>query len=125
VVHSRHFTREEANAIRVWVAERVERLREARDELAASDIAASLTAATAVSGGSFAGMAHARAAVIYALTLEELEEANVVVRDLERGLVDFPTLVDGEEGYLCWLVDEPEVGHWHGLGAGYTGRRPL
>ena len=111
--------------MRVWVAERVERLREARDELAGSDIAATLTAATAISGGSFAGMAHARAAVIYALTLEELEEADVVLRDLERGLVDFPTLVDGQEGYLCWLVDEPEVGHWHDCDAGFAGRRPV
>jgi hypothetical protein len=111
--------------MRPWVAERVERLREARDDLAESDIAASLAAATAISGGSFPGMTHARAAVVYALTLEQLEEADVVLRDVERGLVDFPALLDGQEGYLCWLVDEPEVGHWHGLGAGYTGRRPL
>ena len=111
--------------MRPWVAERVERLREARDDLAESDIAASLAAATAISGGSFPGMTHARAAVVYALTLEELEEADVVLRDLERGLIDVPALVDGQEGYLCWLVDAPEVGHWHGLGAGYTGRRPI
>ena len=111
--------------MRPWVAERVERLRQARDDLAESDIAASLAAATAISGGSFPGLTHARAAVTYALTLEELEEADVILRDLDRGLIDFPTLVAGQEGYLCWLVDEPEVGHWHGLGAGYTGRRPL
>ena len=111
--------------MRPWVAERVRRLQAARDDLARSDASAFMAGATAISGGSYPGFVHARAAVTYALTLEQLEEADVVVRDLDRGLVDFPTLKDGEEGYLCWLVDEPEVGHWHGLGAGYTGRRPL
>ena len=48
-----------------------------------------------------------------------------MVRDLERGLVDFPSLIDGREVYLCWLLDEPAVGHWHGVEAGFAGRRPL
>ena len=111
--------------MRPWVAERIERLRNASDQLAASDAAELMAAAAAISGGSHPGHEHARAAVVYALTLEELEERDVVVRDLERGLVDFPSVIDGQEGYLCWLVHEPEVGHWHGLGTGYSGRRPL
>ena len=48
-----------------------------------------------------------------------------MVRDLERGLVDFPSVIDGREVYLCWLLDEPAVGHWHGVDAGFAGRRPL
>jgi hypothetical protein len=111
--------------MRPWVAERVERLREARDDLAESDIAASLAAATAISGGSFPGMTHARAAVVYALTLEELEEADVVVRDLDRGLIDFPSIRGAQEIYLCWQEGEPEIGFWHDPEAGFAGRRPL
>ena len=111
--------------MRSWVAERVERLREARDQLAGQDIAAPMAAATAISGGSYPGFGHAHAAVTYALTLEQLEDRDIVVRDLDSGLIDFPSLFGGEEGYLCWRVDEPEVGHWHGLGAGYSGRRRL
>ena len=125
MLHFRHYTRAEANAIRPWVAARIERLRQARDHLAASDAVAPLAAAVPFSGGSWPGAAHARAAVVYALTLEEFEERDIVVRDLDRGLVDFPSLIGGEEGYLCWFVHEPEVGHWHPLGAGYAGRRPL
>ena len=49
----------------------------------------------------------------------------MVVRDLERGLIDFPSLLDGDEVYLCWLLDEPSVGHWHAVEAGFGGRRPL
>lgn len=124
MLHSRHFSRDEANALRPWVADQVRRLREARDTLQASDLAASLAAA-ASSGGSHPGRQHARAAVTYALVLEALRERDVVVRDLDRGLIDFPAVIDGNEGYLCWLLDEPEIGHWHGSGTGYTGRHRL
>ena len=43
----------------------------------------------------------------------------------DRGLVDFPAVMDGEEVYLCWLLDEPAVDHWHSIEAGFAGRRPL
>ena len=125
MVHFRHFTRDEANALRPWVAQRVRRLRVARDGLAATDGAAPAAAVAALNGGAFPGFDRARAAVMFALTLEELEERDIIVRDLDRGLVDFPSVIDGEEGYLCWLVDEPDVAHWHRLGAGYGGRRRL
>jgi hypothetical protein len=49
----------------------------------------------------------------------------VLVRDLDRGLVDFPALIDGREVYLCWQLDEPEITHWHGLESGFAGRRLL
>ena len=71
------------------------------------------------------GREHAQAAVELVLTLEQLEELEIIVRDLDAGLVDFPALRDGEEVYLCWLVDEPEIAHWHLPGAGFPGRRPL
>ena len=60
-----------------------------------------------------------------AMGFETLEKLDLVVRDLDRGLVDFPALIDGREVYLCWLLDEPAVGHWHGIEAGFAGRRPL
>ena len=71
------------------------------------------------------GRAHAQAAVDLVLTLEQLEELEILVQDLDVGLVDFPSLRDGEEVYLCWIVDEPEIAHWHRPGTGLPGRRPL
>ena len=42
-----------------------------------------------------------------------------------RGLVDFPSIRDGEEIYLCWKLDEQRVAWWHEPDAGFAGRQPL
>ncbi len=57
--------------------------------------------------------------------LEYLESLGVVVRDLESGLVDFPTVRDGEPAWLCWRLDDPDLGWWHTTREGYASRRPL
>ena len=55
----------------------------------------------------------------------ELAELGVDLKDPTVGLVDFPTLVEGQEACLCWKLGEPDVGFWHDLNAGYRGRRPV
>jgi hypothetical protein len=58
--------------------------------------------------------------------LERLEGLGVVVKDADRGLVDFPALREnGEEVLLCWQVGESEIAYWHGLEEGFAGRKPL
>ena len=58
--------------------------------------------------------------------LKELTDLGVEYKQpMDAGLVDFPGLVDGEEVYLCWRYDEPEVAHWHARDEGFAGRRPL
>jgi hypothetical protein len=57
--------------------------------------------------------------------IQRLDRLGVLVKDLDRGLVDFPALRDGEEVLLCWQVGEDEVAHWHGLEEGFAGRKPL
>jgi hypothetical protein len=57
--------------------------------------------------------------------LVELEKLGVEIKDLSRGLVDFRSLMDGREVYLCWLLGEEEVTHWHELDAGFAGRQSL
>jgi hypothetical protein len=54
-----------------------------------------------------------------------IEAMGVVVKDLETGLLDFPTERDGEVVFLCWRYGEPSVAHWHSLDAGFAGRQPL
>ena len=48
-----------------------------------------------------------------------------VLRDVDRGLVDFPSFRDGEEVLLCWQLGEDEIGWWHTLDGGFAGRQPL
>jgi hypothetical protein len=57
--------------------------------------------------------------------LAELEELGVLVKDAARGLVDFPSLRDGEVVELCWLDGEEAVTHWHRVGEGFAGRQRL
>jgi hypothetical protein len=54
-----------------------------------------------------------------------LEEWQIVLRDFETGLVDFPAVISGEEVYLCWRLGEPDVAYWHRPDEGFGGRHPL
>jgi hypothetical protein len=55
----------------------------------------------------------------------EVTALGIEIKDLDRGLVDFPSLRDGRVVYLCWLVSEPTVSYWHDVDAGFRGRQPL
>jgi hypothetical protein len=58
-------------------------------------------------------------------TLAEIDEIGVQVKDLEKGLLDFPCLMDGQTVLLCWKLGEKEIGFWHTTDAGFAGRQPL
>jgi hypothetical protein len=57
--------------------------------------------------------------------LDHLESLGVVIRDLDAGLVDIPTVRDGEPAWLCWRLADPELGYWHTTREGFSTRRPL
>jgi hypothetical protein len=76
-------------------------------------------------GGSVNGDRQARQRRLQ-VALEALEREGVIVRDLARGLVDFPARTAGGRTYLlCWLIDEPEIAWWHWPEDGFAGRQPL
>jgi hypothetical protein len=125
MLHRRHFTVEQANALLPTVGAILRRLRDAREQLSGSGFDTELALNAESTGGAWPGRERARAALVVTLGFEQLEDLEVLVRDLDRGLVDFPSLVDGREVYLCWQLGEPDIRHWHGLESGYAGRRPL
>ena len=125
MLHQRHWTPEEANQLRPIVGGTVRRIREARRALADAGFDSDLAQHADATGGAWAGRERAEASVVVALGFEQLERLDVVVRDLERGLIDFPAVIDGREVYLCWLLDEPAVTHWHAIESGFAGRKPL
>ena len=57
--------------------------------------------------------------------LDSFEQSGVLVKDLDKGLVDFPTLFHGEEVYLCWKLDEASIQFWHGTHEGFAGRKEI
>ena len=57
--------------------------------------------------------------------LHEVIERGIIVRSVERGLVDFPSEKDGRTVYLCWVAGEGEITQWHETDAGFAGRQPL
>jgi hypothetical protein len=54
-----------------------------------------------------------------------IHEVGGLVKDLDAGLVDFPAKREGVEVLLCWRLGEDEIGYWHGLEEGFSGRKPL
>jgi hypothetical protein len=65
-----------------------------------------------------------RAAALAAV-VSELQALGVLVKDLDAGLVDFPSVRDGEDVLLCWRLGEEEVAFWHRPEDGFAGRQPV
>jgi hypothetical protein len=54
-----------------------------------------------------------------------IDALGITLRDIERGLIDFPALASGRQVWLCWELGEDDVAHWHELETGFGSRRPL
>jgi hypothetical protein len=54
-----------------------------------------------------------------------MAELGVQIKDVDRGLVDFPAWRGEEEVFLCWHLGEDRVRYWHDLQSGFAGRREL
>lgn len=125
LVHERHFSREEANALLPQLTALLSQLQERKDELTDTEAHEALSEAAPTNGGGEQGRQVGVAFLEVRRILETVERAGIVLRDIDRGLVDFPALMDGREVYLCWELGEDEVGYWHDLEGGYGGREPL
>jgi hypothetical protein len=123
--HSRHYSLEEASALLPRVAELLATIRTARDRLGDTEARAALEAAGQSNGGGEPGRVVSEGFLELRESMLELQEREIVLRDVDRGLVDFPALREGREVYLCWEEGEPEIGFWHEPDAGFGGRRPL
>ena len=124
--HERHYSVEQASAALDWVAERLRRIRDARERLTDEEAREALTEAAPANGGGPPGRVVSEAFLELRGAVVELQEMDIVLRDLDRGLVDFPSIRDGEEVYLCWVEsEEDEIGFWHDLDSGFPGREPL
>lgn len=125
LVHERHFTREEASALLPRIKEMLRELRSSKDQLTDTEAHEALSEAAPGNGGGEEGKQVGAAFLEVRRLLGAIEESGIVLRDIDRGLVDFPAVIDGREVYLCWELGEDDVAYWHDLDSGYRGREPL
>jgi hypothetical protein len=132
-VADRLFTVQEANEALGTVrplAEEMVRRRRALRELG-EEHEALATAAAGNGHGFDPRSAQARMAAVQAEQaalaecVSRIQAAGVQVKDLDTGLLDFPSERDGDVILLCWRVGEPEIGWWHTVEDGFAGRKPL
>ena len=111
-IHHRHFTREEANAAIEQLRPLLQRLRDVKDLLTDAEAHDLLADAAPGNGGGEAGVQVGESFLEVRRMISVIQEAGIVIRDIDRGLIDFPALIDGREVYLCWEFDDdvsPEV----------------
>ena len=125
MIHDRHYSRDEAELMLPRVKPVLQKLRDAKDLLTDDEAHEVLTEAAAGNGGGEPGRQVGEAFLEVRRLLGALQEAGIVVRDIDRGLIDFPTIRDGEEVYLCWELGEDSIDWWHDVEDGYRGRQPL
>jgi hypothetical protein len=58
-------------------------------------------------------------------SIEQLENTGVIIKSVDEGLLDFPSMRFDEEVWLCWRDGEPEIKFWHSKQEGFMGRKPL
>ena len=76
-------------------------------------------------GGSEQGAGYLAAVLRYNNFMHKIEEIGCEVKGIREGLVDFPSIREGKEVYLCWRMPEKEILFWHDLNSGFAGRKPL
>lgn len=129
----RYFTLDEANEAVEELRPVVERMVEHRRRfLVARDRRGELTGQAGSNGGDLTPTDFSEVeeelelqASALAGCIEQLQAAGALVKDLDRGLLDFPALRDGEEILLCWHLGEDEIEYFHGTDEGFSGRKPL
>lgn len=76
-------------------------------------------------GGDHSAEKWLRATRTTAEHLKWLSDAGILLRDIEQGLIDFPSMREGREVFLCWRLGEDSIAWWHDTESGFSSRQPL
>jgi hypothetical protein len=121
----KHYTIEEARALLPNIREWLSRLQQLRRRL--SNLDARL--GQLIEGGNDVGgpSVHEMVRLLAELNevLQRFRSRDIQIKDLDRGLLDFPSIMNGREVFLCWEQDEENIEFWHELDTGYAGREKL
>lgn len=122
---NKHYTRDAARSllpeIRQWLA----RLSETRGNLDDLDQRLDALLSQGHDVGGEVVNRWVRAVADMKQVLLEFQKREIQVKDIDRGLIDFPAIIGGKEVFLCWEKDEEDIEFWHDLETGYAGRERL
>ena len=121
------FTLDEANALIPWLAEKFQNLNLVRQEYVS--IQERMNDPRINSGNEIEVSELKSTSDQLARQLEEgveeILDQGIIVRDMSVGLVDFPSLRDNRDIYLCWIGGEVRVDYWHEIDQGFSHRQPI
>ena len=121
----KHYTREEARELLPQIREWLKHLTQVRNWLEECDRKVQhLLKAGADVGGETANN-WVRFAAEFQKLVSEFRKREIQIKDIDRGLIDFPAIIGGREVFLCWEQDEDDIEFWHDLDTGYAGRERL
>ena len=121
----KHYTREEARGLLPSIRQWLQNLAALRQQLNQYDQRlAALLSAGHDAGGETVNQ-WAKTLTDIKKILGEFQKREIQIKDLDRGLVDFPAILGGKEVFLCWEQDEEDIEFWHDLKSGYAGRERL
>jgi len=121
----KHYTRDEARALLPQIRQWLEQLNRLRQDLERFDKRLSgLTGQGNDVGGETVNRWICALADMQGI-LAEFQRRRIFIKDLSRGLVDFPAIIGGREAFLCWEQEEDDIEFWHDLDAGFGGRERL
>jgi hypothetical protein len=121
----KHYTREEARAMLPEIRRWLERLNRLRKDVEKFEQRLSQMAAQNYDIGGETVNDWIRALADMQEVLVEFQRREIIIKDLDRGLVDFPAIIGGREVFLCWESDEDDIEFWHDLESGFAGRERL
>jgi hypothetical protein len=122
----KHYTLDEARALLPQVRQWLEQINAVRGELRKIDdrIEQILASGADAAGGASVNSQIRLLADLQNL-IQEFNQREIQIKDLDRGLIDFPAIIGGKEVFLCWEQDEDDIEFWHDLDTGFAGRERL
>lgn len=120
------FTLEQANALIPQVEQLLDEMTHVRDQIVASGASLeSVLRRASGNGGNKTSSEYILLLQRFNACLSTLQEFGIELKDLDQGLVDFPSYRGDQLIYLCWKRGEDRVRFWHDLESGFAGRQPL
>ena len=130
---NRYFNREEAQGYVNWLVEKFEAIESLRSKISElKENIENLQSGINLNGGGsvieqISNYSSERDDISKLVdeNIQSIHEKGILLKSIEHALVDFPSIREGREVYLCWHSGEEEIRYWHEINVGFSGRQEL